>query len=316
MRSSVCAALVFLAAFLGLALGPGRAWDRMPYEAFDRLPVTRIQLQGGVLEVAFTEGRLDLPRQQVLAWIEKIARAVTLYFGRFPVERARLLLILGEGRGLHSGESFGYRGAATKITLGRETREEDLEKDWVLTHEMSHWACPSLAERHHWLEEGLATYVEPLIRLQAGIIRPEKVWLDLVEGLPKGLPRPGDRGLDRTPTWGRTYWGGALYCLLADMAIHQRTDNRHSLRDALAGIVKAGGSIEEDWYLPRMLRIGDETTGVPVLAELYEQMKDKPSPVDLDGLWRKLGISVRGRHVVFDDSAPLAPLRKEIASSP
>ena len=31
-----------------------------------------------------------------------------------------------------------------------------------------------------------------------------KVWTDLVAGLPDGLSSPSDRGLDHTPTWGRT----------------------------------------------------------------------------------------------------------------
>lgn len=316
MKTPVSRLLVSLSLCLCLTSGASLAWERMPYDAFDKLPVTRIQLQGGVLEVAFTDGEIEMPKKQVLAWIEKIARAVTVYYGRFPVERARLLVIPGSGRGMRGGMTFGYQGAATKITLGRESRLVDLERDWVLTHEMIHWAFPSLAERHHWLEEGLSSYVEPLVRLQAGIIEPEKVWFDLVEGLPKGLPQRGDRGLDFTPTWGRTYWGGALYCFVADMEIRRRTDNRFSLRDALTAIVKAGGNIEDDWRLSRALQIGDEATGVPVLVELYEQMKDKPSPVDLDELWRKLGISVNNRRIVVDDTAPLASLRRQMTSIP
>ena len=79
-----------------------------------------------------------------------------------------------------------------------------------------------LAMEHHWIEEGLATYVEPIARAQAGQFSVKLVWRDLVVGLPRGLPQPGDRGLDFTPTWGRTYWGGALFCLLADIEIRKR----------------------------------------------------------------------------------------------
>jgi predicted metalloprotease with PDZ domain len=129
------------------------------------------------------------------------------------------------------------------------------------------------------------------------------------------LPQAGDRGLDATPTWGRTYWGGALYCLLADLEIRQRTKNRYGLRDALVAIVEAGGNIEVDWSIQRALRIGDRATGVPVLSELYEKMKDQPSPVDLDELWRRLGVSVRNRQVHFDDTAPLADVRKAMTPS-
>ena len=85
-----------------------------------------------------------------------------------------------------------------------------------MVHEMVHLAFPRVAKQHHWIEEGLATYIEPWARLGIGQLTEETVWKDLVEGLPKGLPGPEDKGLDRTPTWGRTYWGGALFCLLAD----------------------------------------------------------------------------------------------------
>src|ERR1700691_4058468 len=87
--------------------------------------------------------------------------------------------------------------------------------------------------------------------------------------------------LDNTHTWGRTYWGGALFCLMADIEIHQRTNNRYGLQDALRGIVRAGGNMEHDWPLVRALKAGDEATGVPVLIELYDQMKATPITPDL-----------------------------------
>jgi 3-mercaptopyruvate sulfurtransferase SseA len=51
---------------------------------------------------------------------------------------------------------------------------------------------------------------------------------------------------------------------------------------------------------------------VPVLEELYSQMRDAPHPVDLDQLWRQLGIERRGETVVLHDDAPLAAVRKSI----
>ena len=85
--------------------------------------------------------------------------------------------------------------------------------------------------------------MEPIARAQVGDLSSEIVWRELVDGLPKGLPAPGDRGLDNTHTWGRTYWGGALFCLMADIEIHQRTNNRYGLQDALRGGVRAGGDV-------------------------------------------------------------------------
>ena len=180
---------------------------------------------------------------------------------------------------------------------------------------MVHLAFPRVAKQHHWIEEGLATYIEPWARLGIGQLTEETVWKDLVEGLPKGLPGPEDKGLDRTPTWGRTYWGGALFCLLADVEIRKRTANQRGLHDAVRGIVAAGGSMREQWSLTRTLEIGDQATGVSVLTELYEQMKETPTNVDLADLWQQLGIEVRDGAVVFHADAPLASVREAITRS-
>ena len=126
---------------------------------------------------------------------------------------------------------------------------------------------------------------------------------------------PGDRGLDRTPTWGRTYWGGALFCLRADVAIRQRTGNRLGLEHALRSILDAGGSIDRDWTIDRVIEVADQAVGVSVLHELYDDMGSKPVKVDLGSLWHQLGIKRQGKTVVFDDTAPLANLRKAITAS-
>jgi hypothetical protein len=108
----------------------------------------------------------------------------------------------------------------------------------MMTHELVHLAFPDVAEDHHWIEEGIATYVEPIARVQIGDLTPERIWTDMLRDMPKGEPQPFDQGLDHTHTWGRTYWGGALFCLLADVRIRQETNNRTGLQDALRGIRK------------------------------------------------------------------------------
>jgi hypothetical protein len=56
----------------------------------------------------------------------------------------------------------------------------------------------------------------------------------------------------------------------------------------------------------------DRATGVDVLVPLYLQMKGDPFPVDLDRLWRDLGVGFDGDIIVYDDSAPLAYIRKAL----
>ena len=169
------------------------------------------EIGGSTIQVEFAQGRLDLPATKLIAWISNAARAVTDYYGRFPIPEARILVVGVESRGgVLTGTSWGTHPAFTRVYVGQRTTDTDLKNDWVMTHEMVHYAFPSMPEEHHWIEEGIATYVEPIARLEAGEIGAVKVWGDLVEGLPYGLPGPGDEGLDHTHTWGRTYWGGAM----------------------------------------------------------------------------------------------------------
>jgi hypothetical protein len=128
----------------------------------------------------------------------------------------------------------------------------------------------------------------------------------------KGLPEAGDEGLDHTHTWGRTYWGGAMYCLLADIDIRKNTGNAKGLQDALRAINRAGGRIDADWPLERALEIGDQATDGKTLSKLYADMRAKPVMVDLPDLWKQLGVERRDRVVTFDDRAPLAKVREAI----
>src|SRR5205085_2418134 len=122
----------------------------------------------------------------------------------------------------------------------------DLDSDWRMTHEIIHLAFPNMADEHRWIEEGISTYVEPVARAQAGQLPPEAVWKEFARDMPQGQPDSGDQGLDNTHTWGRTYWGGALFCLAADVQIREKTSNRKGLRDALRAI-NSKVNVAEDW---------------------------------------------------------------------
>jgi hypothetical protein len=276
---------------------------------------TILQAPGGRIDVFAFHEEVAVSHDDLIGWVRAASKSVATYFGRYPVPRVAVKITASEGRGVQGGRAFGSPRALITISVGRETSLADLNADWMMTHEMVHLALPSVAERHHWIEEGTATYVEPIARVQAGVLDPAEMWSDLIRDLPQGLPGPGDRGLDVTHTWGRTYWGGALFCLLADVEIHQRTHNEKGLEDALRGILAAGGNITQDWPLDRVLRVGDEATGTHVLENLYEEMKNKPVTVNLANLWGSLGIErSHNGDISFADDAPLASVRKSITA--
>jgi hypothetical protein len=199
-----------------------------------------------------------------------------------------------------------------RVGVGRAANASALAQDWILVHEMVHLGLPLLPQRQHWLEEGIATYVEPIARAQAGRLSEEKVWGDLLRDLHQGLPQPGDEGLDNTHTWGRTYWGGALFCLLAEVRLRERTGNRYGLQHALRAIARESGGIANYGNVQDVLRIGDAATGTHVLAELYAEMADHPVTPNLDQLWKSLGIALVDGAVSFNEKAPQAELRRAI----
>jgi hypothetical protein len=274
-----------------------------------------LSFPGGSIDVSFGEGNFDLPPERLAAWITRAATAVATYYGTFPVPRMRLRINPSERRtGVFGGTTWGSHPPFTRISVGVHTTEQQLANDWMLTHELVHTAFPDVDEDQHWIEEGVATYVEPIARVQTGELTPEKIWGDMARDMHQGQPGPGDSGLDHTHTWGRTYWGGALFCFVADVHIHKETGNRHGLQDALRAIRAAGGTIEADWSLERALEIGDQATGTRVLSTLYSEMKDKAVHVDLDSMWRDLGVRLTGGAVSLDDTAPLAALRRSITT--
>lgn len=273
------------------------------------IPAASLHLAGAQLDISFEEGDFVLSRTAMLNWISKSACAVAQYYGHFPVTHLQIRLVqLDRGKGVVFGRTF-IPGPVPviRVLIGRVASQSDLVEDWVMTHEMVHLAFPAVGEQHHWIEEGIATYVEPIARAQIGNLSNAKVWRDMVDGIPHGLPEAGDRGLDNTHTWGRTYWGGAMFCLLADVEIHRRTQNRFGLQDALRAISRTA-SMKDDWELTHALKVGDDAVGVPVLMELYEKTKDAPFDPNLPKLWEGLGIKVSGNTVTFDSKAPMASI--------
>ena len=286
----------------------------MPYAAFDQLPESPIPIPTAVLDVRFAPGEFELPQEKIRDWLVASARAVAVYYGRFPGPRAHVLIVPVAGRGVQGGQAFGYRGPAIRLMVGMASRAADLKADWKGVHEMVHLALPDVAQAQLWLAEGLAVYVESIARVQAGDLTEQKIWGDFLQDMPKGLPAAGDRGLDNTHTWGRTYWGGAIFCLLADVEFRRRTDNRMGLQQAMRGVLDKGGTHDQVWPIERILKTADDTIGVDVLVSLYEKMRSAPYAADLNALWSQLGISRTDGGVTLDNTAPLSAIRRAIVS--
>ncbi|MFA6210260.1 MAG: hypothetical protein WCT03_10040 [Candidatus Obscuribacterales bacterium] len=260
-------------------------------------------------------GKLNISQSDLRAYVSDAALAVGKIYGQIPVKRTVIRIEATDGHQVGFATST-YDDEADygliEISMGRDTSRETLNQSWTLTHEMLHLGFPIVERSKRWLAEGIATYEEPIGRLRMGMVSAEEVWEDLVRHAPAGLPKPGDGGLNNSGSWGRTYWGGAIYCLLADIEIRQKTANKYGLEHALRGIASGGGTARSNWSARQALAAGDKSIGLDVLTKRYREMAHEPKSVDLASLWKQLGIKKVGTGIVFDDSAPLANIRKAI----
>ncbi|HSY51107.1 MAG TPA: hypothetical protein VLC46_20040 [Thermoanaerobaculia bacterium] len=261
------------------------------------------------ITIRFSGNVSDDFRKLVEGWVHDAADAVMTVYGRYPVKQVTIeLQVTSGGRGVGGGKTLD--GRLIKVRVSSAATRAILRSDWVMTHEMFHLGFPDTEA--NWLGEGLSTYMEPLARARAGQLGAEEVWGSMIDGFPKGLPAAGDQGLDKTPTWGRTYWGGALFWLLADIEIRRKSDNHKSLDDVLRAIAAEGGTGSSNWPEEKIFRRGDAAIGMPILEELHERLGAHPETTDLAALWRQLGVSRNGGAVVFNDDAPLAGIRSAL----
>src|SRR3984893_15254094 len=114
---------------------------------------------GSKIDVTIESGEMKLSHAELIQWGKSAAEAVATYYGRYPVSHVRVRIIPVDGSGVRHGQTFGYDGGLIKIRVGKQAQAAELPSDWMLTHEMVHLSFPSMADEHHWIEEGIAVYV-------------------------------------------------------------------------------------------------------------------------------------------------------------
>jgi len=250
---------------------------------------------------------------KALNWISNSASAVARYYGHFPVRHLDITVRARAGHGFGLGTADLTHGRPSiELPLGIETSDHELDDDWVLTHEMVHLAFPLVDRADRWLVEGMATYVEPFARLQFGTLSAKDVWGDFLKSSPRGLAKNSDeilRGSRRIP---RIYWGGATFCLLADLQLRQDSNNKFGLQDLLAAISNSGVNIKSHLSSRRALSVGDKAFGVKTLEQLYDKLSLSAERPDLDKIFAQLGVRSEAGELKFDDTAPLAYIRRSI----
>jgi hypothetical protein len=284
------------------------------YAAFGRFARETVTLPGGAVEIVHAPGTLAMDAAELKQAIGEAAAEVARYYGRFPVARALLFALPGAGRpGIEFGRVRGGGGATLMLRLGTQARAAELRREWVLVHELTHLGGPFVVPRGAWLMEGMATYVEPVVRQRAGWTSPEELWREFARDMDRGVEALTREGLDRVSRRG-LYWGGALFMLLADIDIRERTGGRASLETCLRAVLDAGGDTTRRWARERVFQTCDAATGTGTMRRLAAEYVEKPGALDIASLWRSLGVSLENGQARFDESAPRAALRRAITS--
>ena len=178
-------------------------------------------------------------------------------------------------------------------------------------------ADPARATQH-WLEEGLATYVEPIARAKVGTIPAERGVARAHRRAPERRARcRGTRG-----SIGRTRGGAPTGAARSSRswrtsrsASAPGTSGRSKTR--CARNPRSGGDGERrDGRSRRRFARGTRRSGAPVLEEMHAKWGTTPVTVDLPQIWGELGVREEGdgRSIVFDERAPLAETRRAMTA--
>ncbi|MBL8706139.1 MAG: hypothetical protein JNM30_14915 [Rhodospirillales bacterium] len=298
---------------------PAAALRFAGYSVFGRYREQRLAPPGRAgaaaadVRVVTLDQATDLPADEIAAWVDDTARAVGGFWHGFPVDRLLLVVLPQAGRdGVPYGRVIGGGGASLLLVKGERTRREQLRADWVLIHEMVHLGSP-FVWRAPWMTEGFATYFEPIIRYRAGRRSEASLWAEFAQDMPRGLDAMEREGLGQSRRG--MYWGGAIFMLLADLEIRGRTQGRQGLEDCLRQVLREGGDATRVVSLDWMIDACDRAIGGPTIRSLAQRHVWSQAPVDLAGIWRRLGIVRRDDgQLSLDDSAPEAWLRRAISA--
>ncbi len=287
------------------------------YVAFGKLEQRQLDIAGASVEVVRLDRPMDASFDEVNTWITASAKAVRDFYGVFPVPRASVMVIPTPRRdAVVFGKVLPESEPGIALLLGEHVSHRAMYSDWILVHELFHLGFPSFFGEGKWLDEGLATYYEPIIRVRAGLYSERELWDELEKSMPQGLPAFTSYGLEKADDFRGIYWGGAIACLLADVTARRR-DPKRGLEVGLRALREAGGNASEVWSLADAVATVDHALGAPTLAPIVTQHGSHGSAFDLDALMRDLGVTRKpDQSLELSDSAPLAAIRRAIVHQP
>ncbi len=289
--------------------------------AFGHFQSRDIAVPGAVLHLALLDVPARAQQAQLEKWIENTARNVALLYGRFPVASLQVVLApTPRGRGPVPWAYVARGGGpAVHLFINPARPPEEFDRDWSLTHEMSHLFLPYVASRDAWLFEGIPTYLQNVLMARGGATGVEEAWQRMQAGFQRGARTAPELSLVKanerigySGNYLRVYWAGAAMMLAADLQLRNLTGGRQSLDTALEQLSRCCASQERRWSAQEIVARLDELTGTTVFSDVVRIQFEGEGFPDYEAVLVRAGVKVEGARVEFDASAPWAAEREAL----
>ena len=229
------------------------------------------------------------PDDDVRRWLGRAVQATASAGDRFPREHVHFIVAPRQDQ--ENDLVFGMvrRGGGSSVLLlsSPDATLEQLEADWVAVHELSHLWLPPLSSKDRWISEGVATYLQEVLRARCGLQSSERAWTRLREGFERGR-RSGtgrrlvseSRNMNRTGAYHRVYWAGAAFALEADVRLRKSSNGQMTLLRAISDAQHVWGAQALPVEAAVLLQALQEASGADFIEELgekYAASSDFPS---------------------------------------
>ncbi len=226
--------------------------------------------------------------EDIHSWIRDAMQATASLGDRFPRERIYFVIVpvLEQDKPVLFGMVRRGGGSSVLLVPSKDASAEKLAADWVAVHELSHLWLPPLRSTDRWLSEGMATYLQEVLRARCGMQSGERAWTRLDEGFARGRRAGTGRQLEgesaqmnRTGAYHRVYWAGAAFALEVDVRLRERSGGDMTLLRAIDEAQDAWGTDSRDVAAAVVLGALDDAGGTEFIEPLgrkYAAMSEFP----------------------------------------
>jgi M61 glycyl aminopeptidase len=264
-----------------------------------------------------------LVNERMTRWLTEAAGLVAGVGGRFPNTHA--LVVVEPGQASLFGDSvvpFGHvirsGEEVVRFFVKPEASLDELRADWTAVHEFAHLLLPYVQDDQKWISEGFASYYQNVLLARAGIYTEQEAWRRLARSFAAGGETrnpPSPNGASDRSFWDvrmLIYWSGAALALMTDVELRQQTDGQQSLDSVLGQLADCCLPSSRAWEGRELFAKLDALSRTGVFTRHYDSYADSAGMPPYENTLEVLGVRVKGGTVVFDETAPLAGIRRQL----